>query len=224
MSIFRKLPSAGLVVGIVAVMLALGGTAVAAKLITGKQVKNGSLQLRDLSKKARTKLRGASGPTGPKGEPGEPGEPGEKGEPGATGPKGDPGSPAESTRVAADYSGVGANLAAVTSTSLATIPISVPSGQHFVTVLATADFSGVNTATQTLAWIVEGNCGAPTNQTHGYLSVAGQIVSVPTQRTFAAAAGDHTYRLCGSMDHAGSVITTTMSATTAAFNGAGQTS
>jgi hypothetical protein len=54
--------------------------------------------------------------------------------------------------------------------------------------------------------------------------VTGQIVSVPTQRTFAAAPGDHTYRLCGSMDHAGTVIDTTISATTAAFNGTGQTS
>ena len=59
-----------------ALFLALGGGAYAAtqlpkNSVTSKQVKPGSIQLSDLSKSARSSLKGAVGPRGGKGEAGE---------------------------------------------------------------------------------------------------------------------------------------------------------
>ena len=71
-------------IAIVAVTaLVLGGTgAVAAQLITGKDIKNGSIASKDLNKKLRKKIKksgtaGAPGQTGPAGAPGAPGAPGD---------------------------------------------------------------------------------------------------------------------------------------------------
>lgn len=50
-------PSAALVVALIALFVALGGPAEAARLITGKQVKDHSLQTKDLSRKAVKSLR-----------------------------------------------------------------------------------------------------------------------------------------------------------------------
>ncbi len=64
--------------------IAGGGTASAAKLITGADIKNGSITVKDLSPGLRAKL-GEAGPTGAKGDPGQ------KGDTGAKGDKGEPG-------------------------------------------------------------------------------------------------------------------------------------
>jgi hypothetical protein len=102
-----RLPSPALIVAFVALFVAGSGTAVAAKLITGTEiarntvtganVKNGSLQPKDLSAKARAALRGATGaqgvagpagpagPAAPKGADGAPGAPGADGAPGISG-------------------------------------------------------------------------------------------------------------------------------------------
>lgn len=82
-------PTPALIIAIVAVVLALTGSAIAATVITGNQIKNGSIGLKDLSKKARKALkgqkgqrgaRGAQGPTGTAGTPGVAGTPGAPGE------------------------------------------------------------------------------------------------------------------------------------------------
>src|SRR5262249_33247630 len=54
-------------------------------LITGKQIRDGSIQVKDLSKAARSALKGKSGPRGATGATGL------TGATGAQGPKGDPG-------------------------------------------------------------------------------------------------------------------------------------
>jgi hypothetical protein len=87
-------PSAGLIVGIIALIVALSGTAVASSLITSAQIKNGTIQLKDLSTKARKALTGrtgARGATGAAGERGAQGLQGLQGLQGIQGPKGDPG-------------------------------------------------------------------------------------------------------------------------------------
>ena len=62
-----------LVVSVLAVVVALNGPAVAtvaaqaAAQITGKQIKNGSIEAKDLSKAARASLSGQQGPPGPPG-------------------------------------------------------------------------------------------------------------------------------------------------------------
>ena len=56
-------------------VIATAGTATAARLITGKQIKDGSVSTRDLSKGVRGLLAKSSapGPAGPRGSRGEPG-------------------------------------------------------------------------------------------------------------------------------------------------------
>lgn len=68
----RKL-SPALVIATVALFVALGGSAVAAKhyiITSSSQVKNGSLKAVDLSRGARRTLHGARGPAGPAGPQG----------------------------------------------------------------------------------------------------------------------------------------------------------
>jgi hypothetical protein len=85
-----------MVIALVALVLAMGGSAVAASLITSKQIKDGTIQTRDLSTKAVASLRttaasaaaGPAGPAGPEGPAGPKGDRGDKGEPGATGQQG----------------------------------------------------------------------------------------------------------------------------------------
>jgi hypothetical protein len=60
-------PSPALIVAIVALLLAGAGSATAARLITGKQIKNGSIGSSDLKKSVRTKLDGAFVKVGPAG-------------------------------------------------------------------------------------------------------------------------------------------------------------
>lgn len=103
---FRR-PSPATAISLVALFVALGGTSYATvtKLLPknsvgSTQVINGSLQAVDLSKKARTSLKGlrgpagaagAAGPQGPKGDTGAQGPKGDTGAQGPQGPKGDTG-------------------------------------------------------------------------------------------------------------------------------------
>jgi hypothetical protein len=64
-------PSASLVVATVAVVIAGSGSAVAAGLITSAKIQNGTIQLVDISAKAKKSLRGATN-----GTPGTAGAPG----------------------------------------------------------------------------------------------------------------------------------------------------
>ncbi|HYH52939.1 MAG TPA: collagen-like protein [Solirubrobacterales bacterium] len=101
----RRLPSPATVLASIAVFAVLAGSATAATslingseikkgTITGKQIKNKSLAVKDLSKAAVKKLRGATGARGETGARGatgargEAGPRGEKGETGAAGPAG----------------------------------------------------------------------------------------------------------------------------------------
>jgi len=89
---FRR-PDSGLIVAIAALVAAMSGSAVAASLITSKQIKDGTIQLKDISKTARKSLRGksgAAGAQGAKGDTGAPGAPGAKGDPGTPGADGTP--------------------------------------------------------------------------------------------------------------------------------------
>jgi hypothetical protein len=75
-------------VAIAALVFATAGSAVAASLITSKQIKDGTIQTRDISKKARTQLKGKTGAAGPRGPAGPKGDVGAKGETGASGASG----------------------------------------------------------------------------------------------------------------------------------------
>jgi hypothetical protein len=90
---FRRRPSGAYLVAFLALLVAFSGTsyasdvtAAAKHLITGKDVKNGSLQVKDLSRKARKTLKGNRGKTGPQGPQGIQGIQGVKGDQGIPGP------------------------------------------------------------------------------------------------------------------------------------------
>ena len=78
----RKRLTPGVVLGILALVIAMTGSAVGASLITGKQVKNSSLTGKDIKNKSLTKtdfkgsVRGPRGLTGSQGPPGATGAPG----------------------------------------------------------------------------------------------------------------------------------------------------
>ena len=93
----RRLPSPATVLASIAVFAVLAGSATAATslingkdikkgTITGKQVKNKSLSIKELSKGAVKKLRGATGPRGATGARGERGETGARGPAGIVAP------------------------------------------------------------------------------------------------------------------------------------------
>ena len=82
------MPSPATALALVALFVALDGPAVAARLVSGAQIKDGTVQLKDLSRKARTALAGRAGPPGPQGVPGQPGAPGATGDAGPAGPQG----------------------------------------------------------------------------------------------------------------------------------------
>jgi len=102
----HKITSSGpLAVAFVALLVAMSGSAVAASLITSKQIKDGTIQVKDISKTARTQLaaKGASGvpgPQGPQGPAGLAGAQGEKGDTGTQGERGAQGAPGEAVAYA----------------------------------------------------------------------------------------------------------------------------
>src|SRR6476469_7316716 len=90
----RFKPSGSMVGALLALLLALSGTAVAASLITSKQIKDGTISTKDLAKKTIQALKGKTGPqgaTGATGPAGPQGPAGAKGTDGAAGVKGDKG-------------------------------------------------------------------------------------------------------------------------------------
>ena len=109
MSHHLRLVRAPHLLALLVLVLATGGTATAAKVLTGKSVKNGSLtgadfkngsvRTADLSPAARAALRGVAGARGPAGAAGPSGPAGAKG---ANGPAGPPGAATGYTRAEAD--------------------------------------------------------------------------------------------------------------------------
>jgi len=77
------------VIATIALFVALAGTATAGTVfITGKQIKNGSIGLVDLSASAKKALKGQRGPAGPAGPAGIQGDQGNPGVAGPVGPVG----------------------------------------------------------------------------------------------------------------------------------------
>jgi hypothetical protein len=89
----RKRITPALVVSMIALFVALAGTAGATSyvLITGKQIKDGSVGLADLSSKTKKALKGQRGPRGFTGVSGPTGLAGPAGPAGAPGAQGAPG-------------------------------------------------------------------------------------------------------------------------------------
>jgi len=87
---FRR-PSPAMAVALLALLVALGGTAAAASVVlirSSKQVAKGAISLSDLSASAQKSLRGKGGPAGPAGPAGLTGAAGVAGAAGAAGQRG----------------------------------------------------------------------------------------------------------------------------------------
>ena len=86
----KKRITPAFVIAMLALFIALAGTATAgtAVLITGKQIKNGSIGVVDLSATAKRALKGQRGPQGPPGQQGLSGLQGLQGLQGPAGPAG----------------------------------------------------------------------------------------------------------------------------------------
>ena len=82
-----------LIVAMIALAVALSGTAIAGttKLITGSQIKNGTIKLADINSSAKMALKGQAGAVGAQGPQGAQGSQGPAGPQGAPGAKGDTG-------------------------------------------------------------------------------------------------------------------------------------
>jgi hypothetical protein len=125
-----KRPSAALVVAILALVMAMGGSAVAASLITSKQIKDGTIQPVDLSKQARAVLAAkASDLPGPQGPVGAKGDKGDAGAQGAQGERGPSDAVADFQSGAADWSASAAEV----------VSVQLPAGDYVVSADTTAD-------------------------------------------------------------------------------------
>jgi hypothetical protein len=91
----RHLSIAAVTVGVALIALAGTATAAGTGLITGVQIKNGTIGLADLSKKAKRSLKNQRGSAGPRGEVGPQGPAGQQGPQGPAGAKGDTGDKGE---------------------------------------------------------------------------------------------------------------------------------
>jgi hypothetical protein len=159
-------PAAALVVAFLALSVALSGTSVAQeatlaakKLITGEQIKDGSVQAKDLSAKARRKLRGAKGAVGPVGPAGD------KGATGAIGPEGVPGPTFGES--------VNGNVTSVTGcgpSTVATMPITVTRPSRILASAAGAwdrNSTNLNTGTLVVQLVKDGTAVATSAQGFG---------------------------------------------------------
>ena len=156
---------------ILGLLIATAGTATATKLITGKQIKDGSISAKDLSKAVRAQIArtGAGGPAGPQGPGGAKGDTGAKGEPAPTlatfantGGVALTGSPAVVTDTAGQPPGG--------STGAIGGPITIPGGGRYtqITVVEVKTSAAAGTLTCTLQASVNGGAyfdAAPSEST-----------------------------------------------------------
>ena len=225
---YRRL-SPALVVSLVALFVALGGTGYSAvsKLLPKnsvgtKQVINGSLGTVDLSKKARAALKGNRGPAGAAGAAGAAGPTGATGAAGpagATGPAGAPNPDATTLngfaaasliRSAANGYSAGAPItvvAAPAETTLMTATITAPTAGFFV-VEANGTFSASAAGVVTHCGVDLDNSGAWSttlaNSSGSTAAGAGFLVCGVDTR-FTATAGAHTIRFKAHNDGSGTL-------------------
>lgn len=91
-------PSPGLVISLIALFVALGGTSYAISTLPRAsvgtvQLKNGAVTAKKIAKRTRASLKGRRGPAGPRGQTGSTGAPGATGPQGPAGRPGAPGAP-----------------------------------------------------------------------------------------------------------------------------------
>ena len=194
----------GMFVGLgLVVLLVAGGTAVGAgPLITSStQVKRGSLQASDLSKKARARLRGrrgAAGPAGARGVAGAAGPAGAQGPPGERGPAGDTGPAGPSTGYSAHQEDVTIPLPEA-GTLVELLSIDVPEGSYVVHARLTGENLNDPTAPPPGGTPYRFDCE---------LAVGDTIIDNPTARPSATAGVESYLTFMGTFTGAGAITLT----------------
>jgi hypothetical protein len=206
----RALISYGNVTGTLALFIALGGVSYAAVTLPDNsvgtnQIKNRSVTLGKIDKKARKSLRGqtgkagangAAGAAGPPGAPGSQGDPGTTGQQGGKGADGTPGAPgAVGPRGPSDVYTVGpASFATLTTSSdlsgqVAMAQKAVPVGKYLV--IATAQLQNASASVARAKCVLSGPNGASANA-QGTIPVgpgqASGVSNLTVQMTVTAAA------------------------------------
>lgn len=128
------------------VLIATAGTATAAKLITGKQIKDGSIGSKDLSQAVRAQIK----KSGTAGRAGSPGAKGDKGDPGAAGPLG-PSDVFMGTRRGS------VTLTIATTPGDLVVPLSLLAGSYAVTASTTLENQDAAFATTATCELAVGN-------------------------------------------------------------------
>lgn len=215
-----------MVVAFVALCVAMSGTSygaeareVVTKMVTGAQIKNGSIGLKDLSKSARKSLKGARGVAGAQGATGA------QGAAGAAGPKGDVG-PAGPT-FGETSSSTGGTVTGCGPSTLATQTITVTTSSRILASAGGAwsrDSTTLNTGILTVSLLKAGVVVATSPQAFASDYAAGTSrngmavmavlfagnTSFPaTQTAYVADPGTYTLRLDGSAGDGGCSGTST---------------
>jgi hypothetical protein len=152
-------PSPALIVAVIALIVALSGTAVAEpvitaakKLVTSRDIRDGTIKTVDLSPKARRQLRGIEGAKGRQGEPGVAGAPGAAGPAGARGTDGANATLTPGSITPDLFSATAFPTARARSTEVQTLESTVPARVHLQ---ADVHRRGVDHDTSS------GDCGTP---------------------------------------------------------------
>jgi hypothetical protein len=156
-----------MVVALLALVMATTGSAVAASLITSKQIKDGTIQTKDISKKARKALkgnRGAQGPAGAAGPQGPKGDAGAAGAAGAKGDKGDKGDRGPSNSYGAQGTG-NRQLSTSAATPLVATSVSLAAGDYVV--IGETGLTNISGATRD-AWCTLDSSSGQIGETRSY--------------------------------------------------------
>jgi hypothetical protein len=168
-----------MLVALLALVMATTGSAVAASLITSKQIKDGTISTKDLSKKTVKALKGKAGPAGLAGPAGPAGPKGDAGAAGAKGDKGDKGDTGNTgPRGPSDAYSVGD---ASDSGSAPPLTLSLPAGDFVISAKVTG-YSPSTAAVTTLCFLSAGASdlnmyGSLENSGHTQETVSGTITA-----------------------------------------------
>jgi hypothetical protein len=215
-SIMTRRPSPALVVAIVALFVAFSGTATAALVLTGRNIKDGTITAKDvknstlgtnkLSNEAISSLTGqprSAGPQGPAGPQGAPGPQGPKADTGAQGAKGDAGPQGPSGVVTgASAIGGGANPSSTTQFFGAPVAVMVSSASQRVLVNANNAFgTNASSADALNLFICYQKPGQPVTPVgHGILGLRlppNSTVPMGLSKVLQLPPGEYVVGLCG---------------------------
>lgn len=184
-------PRVGIIVACLALTVALGGTATAAGLISGNQIKNNTITAKKLKKNSVTRkqirnrsitraklapatIRSLKGNRGPEGPRGDTGAAGPAGATGATGPQGEPGA----AGVVEPIYAASGNVNVPANTGLTVLTVDVPTGKYMVTGTARLFASGI---TQMFCQAGGNNGGGNGENTQWNAKAASDSATVPFQ-------------------------------------------